>query len=133
MNEKHKLLLHPREAMGLLYYRNWWGILGPCTKHPPVLRIPESVPFLLHRDPITPILLVYLHWLPVAFRIDFKMAILTHRCLNHLAPQYLLELLCDRPNRAVRNIYVLNRCLVVNALASTAHKSALLILKRVLA
>ena len=32
-------------------------------------------------DPITPTLLD-LHWLPVTFRIDFKIALLTYRCLN---------------------------------------------------
>ena len=50
MNEKHQFLLYPREAMGLRYWRNWRGILGPCTKNAPVLGIPESVPFLLYRE-----------------------------------------------------------------------------------
>jgi hypothetical protein len=55
-------------------------------------------------DPISPILLD-LHWLPIAFRIDFKIALLTYRCLHCLAPRYLSSLLrlpvssrlaCDR-------------------------------------
>jgi hypothetical protein len=44
-------------------------------------------------DPITPILLD-LHWPLVAFRIDFKIALLTYCCLNRLAPRYLQMLLC---------------------------------------
>ncbi len=34
-----------------------------------------------------------LHWLPVGFRIDFKILMLTYKALNNLAPQYLSELL----------------------------------------
>ena len=55
-------------------------------------------------DPISPILLD-LHWLPIAFRIDFQIALVTYRCLHCLAPRYLSSLLrlpvssrlaCDR-------------------------------------
>ncbi len=41
-------------------------------------------------DHITPVL-ESLHWLPVRYRIDFKM--LTYKALHDLAPQYLTELL----------------------------------------
>ena len=34
-----------------------------------------------------------LHWLPVAQRIDFKIALLTYKCLNGFAPKYLVDLL----------------------------------------
>ena len=34
-----------------------------------------------------------LHWLPVEYRIQFKINTLTYRCLNNLAPQYLCDLL----------------------------------------
>jgi len=40
---------------------------------------------------ITPIL-YSLHWLPVPFRIDYKILLLTHKCLNGHAPPYLQEL-----------------------------------------
>lgn len=41
---------------------------------------------------ITPIL-ISLHWLPVQYRIHFKILIITYRCLQQQAPIYLLELL----------------------------------------
>ena len=34
-----------------------------------------------------------LHWLPVKFRIQFKINLLTYKCLNNLAPSYLSDLL----------------------------------------
>lgn len=34
-----------------------------------------------------------LHWLPIQFRIDFKLLLLTFKSLNGLAPPYLSELL----------------------------------------
>ena len=37
-----------------------------------------------------------LHWLPVSYRIDFKIAVLTWRCLNGCAPSYLSSLLHRR-------------------------------------
>ena len=43
-------------------------------------------------DPIS-LILLDLHWLPIAFRIDFKIALLTYRNLHHLAPRYLSSLL----------------------------------------
>ncbi|KAI5627309.1 hypothetical protein C0J50_10686, partial [Silurus asotus] len=41
---------------------------------------------------ITPIL-SSLHWLPVKFRIDYKLLLLTYKALNGLAPMYLSSLL----------------------------------------
>ena len=35
-----------------------------------------------------------LHWLPVRQRVDFKILLLTYKCLNNQAPAYLKELLC---------------------------------------
>ena len=55
-------------------------------------------------DPIS-LILLDIHWLPIAFRIDFKIALLTYRSLHRLAPRYLSSLLrlrvssrlaCDR-------------------------------------
>ena len=42
-------------------------------------------------DHITP-LLKDLHWLPVRHRISYKIAFLTYKCLNGLAPGYLTSL-----------------------------------------
>ena len=43
-------------------------------------------------DHITPILFK-LHWLPLGYRIHFKILLLVYKCLNGLAPTYLSELL----------------------------------------
>uniref|UniRef100_A0A8C1S4M0 Reverse transcriptase domain-containing protein n=1 Tax=Cyprinus carpio TaxID=7962 RepID=A0A8C1S4M0_CYPCA len=44
------------------------------------------------RAHITPVLAT-LHWLPVRFRIDFKILLFVFKALNGLAPEYLSELL----------------------------------------
>ena len=43
-------------------------------------------------DSVSPLLL-QLHWLPVKFRLDYKILLLTFKCLHNLAPVYLSELL----------------------------------------
>ena len=43
-------------------------------------------------DHITPTL-SKLHWLPLNYRIHFKILLLVYKCLNGLAPTYLSELL----------------------------------------
>ena len=45
-----------------------------------------------------------LHWLPVKFRIKYKLLILTYKALHALAPQYLSDLLEDySPKRNLRS------------------------------
>ena len=45
-----------------------------------------------------------LHWLPVEFRIEFKINLLTYKCLNDLAPPYLSSLISLRvPKRKTRS------------------------------
>lgn len=52
---------------------------------------------------ISPIL-QSLHWLPVRFRIDFKILLFVFKCLNGLAPQYLSDLLVPyTPSRSLRS------------------------------
>ena len=54
-------------------------------------------------DHVTPCL-IELHWLPVKFRVDYKIAVLTFKCLNGLAPPYLsclIELYI--PSRSLRS------------------------------
>ena len=54
-------------------------------------------------DHITPILHL-LHWLPVSFRIDYKVLLLTHQCINGHAPPYLQELITPQTsNRTLRS------------------------------
>ena len=47
---------------------------------------------------ITPTL-KQLHWLPVKHRINHKLLLLTYKCQNNLAPQYLSGLLQDKPTQ----------------------------------
>ncbi|KAL3056624.1 hypothetical protein OYC64_019162 [Pagothenia borchgrevinki] len=55
------------------------------------------------RDHITPIL-ASLHWLPIRFRIDFKLLLFVFKALNGLAPAYIAELLQRyTPTRALRS------------------------------
>ncbi len=52
---------------------------------------------------ITPVL-KSLNWLPIRFRIDFKVLLLVFKCLNGLAPSYLSDLLLPyRPSRILRS------------------------------
>lgn len=54
-------------------------------------------------DSITPIL-ISLHWLPIKYRIKYKITLLTFKCLHNLAPVYLSELLVPyKPSRSLRS------------------------------
>ena len=45
-----------------------------------------------------------LHWLPVKYRIDFKILLLVYKCLNGKGPEYLSELLIQyQPGRSLRS------------------------------
>ena len=44
-------------------------------------------------------LLIELHWLPVKYRIQFKLLILTYKGLHHLAPQYICDMFVVKSNR----------------------------------
>ncbi len=56
-----------------------------------------------HSAHITPII-ADLHWLPVAYRIMFKIILLTFKALNGLAPYYLCNLLLPySPPRSLRS------------------------------
>ena len=46
------------------------------------------------REHITPVL-KSLHWLPVRFRIDFKVLLVVYKCLNGLGPSCLSDLLLN--------------------------------------
>ena len=62
-------------------------------------------------QPLSPFL-KELHFLPVRFRIRYKIALMTFKCLNNIAPQYLSEMITLRdPNshelRLDNDFYVL--------------------------
>ena len=52
-------------------------------------RVTCLIPKLAHSTPV----LRELHWLPVKFRVEFKIALLVFKTLNGLAPQYLSEII----------------------------------------
>ena len=45
---------------------------------------------------ITPVLM-HLHWLPIKFRVEFKIALLVYKALNRMAPDYIADLL-EKPD-----------------------------------
>ena len=54
-------------------------------------------------DHITPVL-KELHWLPIVHRIDYKIALLTYKCLHGQAPEYLKDLISKyNPQRQLRS------------------------------
>ena len=54
-------------------------------------------------DHVTPCL-IELHWLPVSYRIDYKIAVLSFKCLHGLAPAYLSDLIDEyHPSRNLRS------------------------------
>ena len=60
-------------------------------------------------DHVTPCL-IELHWLPIRFRIDYKISLIVFKCLNGLAPPYLSELIeIYVPSRNLRsaNLFLL--------------------------
>ncbi len=53
---------------------------------------------------ITPVLRS-LHWLPVTFRIDFKVLLLIYKSLNGLGSKYFADMLTEyKPNRPLRSV-----------------------------
>ncbi len=53
---------------------------------------------------ITPVLRS-LHWLPVTFRIFFKVLLLVYKSLNGLGPKYIVDMLTEyKHNRPLRSI-----------------------------
>ena len=51
----------------------------------------------------TPVL-IKLHWLPIKFRIQFKVLLLVYKALNGLAPKYIKELFVPyKPRRHLRS------------------------------
>ena len=65
-------------------------------------RVVKRVPKTSH---ITPVL-KELHWLPVSFRVQYKLLLLTYKALNGLAPPYISDLL--QPYQPVRTLRSMN-------------------------
>src|SRR6218665_2834564 len=84
------------------------GTVPPVTpKSPPILpalcalfsELPVSLTGLIYNSKLQD----ELQWLRIGERINFKLCILIHKCLNNCAPRYLAESirpLSDDPNRS---------------------------------
>ena len=67
-------------------------------------------------------LLKKVHFLPVKYRIDFKIALLTYKCLNNLAPEYLKELVIPR-KQGVKSVRLDNDYFILDYPASPNYVS----------
>ena len=63
-------------------------------------------------------MLQQLHWLPVEFRIDFKMLMLTYKALNNQVPDYIFELLTFHK----RSFALISSCQMHHAVLKTKTK-----------
>lgn len=71
------------------------------------------------REHISPIL-ASLHWLPVSFRIDFKILLFAYKSLNGLAPTYLSDLL--QPHVPLRSLRSADQLLLVVPRSRLKHR-----------
>ena len=55
-------------------------------------RLVTGTPRFCHVRP----LLFHLHWLPISYRIKFKILLLTSKCLYSQAPNYLIDLIYQK-------------------------------------
>ena len=73
------------------------------------------------RDHITPVL-KELHWLPIRCRVSFKVLLITFKCLNGLAPEYLADLIKRySPPRVLRSNDSLSGTLIVPRFKKLKH------------
>ena len=86
-------------------------------------------------DHVTP-LLKELHWLPVLQRVQYKLCVLVHRCLNSTAPRYMTDLTVSVGSTARRRLCsassadLLLSCHPHVAQLSAMERSALLVRER---
>jgi hypothetical protein len=66
-----------------------------------IQRVVNAATRLIHHCPrfshITPELIA-IHWLPVKYRVEFKIALLVYKTLNKMDPIYISELLIPKPS-----------------------------------
>ncbi len=82
--------------------------VGICQRHLSHLQIVQNAAARLltgmkKRDHITPVL-SSLHWLPVQYRIDFKILLMVFKALHNMSPSYITNLLeYHTPARTLRS------------------------------
>ena len=92
----HSLILSHIDYCNALFYNLPEYLLHKLTK---VLYSAVRFIFGLRGSALRKHMLSYLkslHFLPVKFRIEFKIALLTHKCLHGYAPTYLKNLINSR-------------------------------------
>ena len=63
----------------------------------------KAIMLASRRQHVTP-LLKKLHWLPISYRTEFKILLLTYRIMNNLAPRSLSSVIClYKPERSLRS------------------------------
>ena len=86
-------------VIGRIDYCNGSLIKIPAVHIAKLQRIQNSAARLVYYIPrfehITPVL-YRLHWLPVSFRIEYKVLILTYKAIHGHTPQYILDLIRTR-------------------------------------
>ncbi len=71
------------------------------------------------REHITPVL-AFPHWLPVRFRINFKILVFAYKALNGLAPSYLADTL--HPYTPLRSLRSADQSLLVVPKSKLKHR-----------
>ena len=99
----------------------------PDTHIARLQRIQNSAARLVTRtrssEHITPVLRK-LHWLPVKYRITYKILILTYKCIHGAAPIYLQELIQEyKPCRKLRSSSQFNLVSTCVSTLSYGHRS----------
>ena len=99
----------------------------PSTKIAKLQRVQNAAAKLIvgakKRDHVT-MILKQLHWLPVEFRIDFKVLLLTYKALHGEGPVYLQSLFeWHRPSRALRSASQLLLSVPVSNLATYGDRA----------
>ena len=101
--------------IGRIDYCNSLLLKIPAVHIAKLQRIQNSAARLVYYIPrlehITPVL-YRLHWLPVSFRIEYKVLILTYKAIHGHAPPYILDLIRTR-ERTNYNLRRLERVFLV--------------------
>ncbi len=110
-----EMIIHSFISSRLDYCNSLFTCLSNSTlKHLQVVQNSEPFAKLLtkssKRSHVTPIL-ISLHWLPVKFRIHFKILVMVFRALHGQAPVYINEML--KPYNSSRNLRSSNQILLV--------------------
>ncbi len=103
--KRFEIIIHAFISSRLDYCNSYYGL--PVAAIHRLQLVQNAAARLLtgsrRRNHITPIL-CSLHWLPISYRIQFKILLFVYKALNNLAPPYLSELIVvHNPARSLRS------------------------------